>query len=122
MFLGEIVLTPDPNVRAVVERVRRAARSWSRCVNLQQGDADLPEPDVAAKAALYLKYLSFGIPGYGGNMVIKKWAFGQRLGLIGRYLQAQGLMHVPTYVLFIVSPLNLVFNYLLVRPAGFAVC
>ena len=38
----------------------------------------------------------------------------QRLGLIGRYLQAQGLMHVPTYVLFIVSPLNLVFNYLLV--------
>jgi len=30
-------------------------------------------------------------------------------------------MHVPTYVLFIVSPLNLVFNYLLVRPAGFAV-
>lgn len=32
-----------------------------------------------------------------------------------RYLQAQGLMHIPTYVLFIVSPLNLVFNYLLVR-------
>jgi MATE family multidrug resistance protein len=32
-----------------------------------------------------------------------------------RYLQAQGLVNVPTYVLFIVSPLNLVFNYLFVR-------
>ena len=35
--------------------------------------------------------------------------------LTPRYLQAQGLMKIPTYVLFLVAPLNLVFNYLLVR-------
>jgi hypothetical protein len=41
-------------------------------------DINCVEPDVAAKAALYLKYLSFGIPGYGGNMVIKKRAYRMR--------------------------------------------
>jgi hypothetical protein len=35
-----------------------------------------------------------------------------------RYLQSQNLMHVPTYILFIVAPLNLVFNWLLVRRSG----
>jgi hypothetical protein len=35
-----------------------------------------------------------------------------------RYLQSQNLMHVPTYILFIVAPLNLVFNWLLVRRTG----
>ncbi|RSH91040.1 hypothetical protein EHS25_010216 [Saitozyma podzolica] len=60
------------------------------------------EPAVAARASLYLRWLSFGIPGYGGNVVVKK------------YLQSQNLMHVPTYILFIVAPLNLVFNWLLV--------
>ncbi|OCF45939.1 MATE family multidrug resistance protein [Kwoniella heveanensis CBS 569] len=57
------------------------------------------EPDVAHHAAQYLRWLSLGIPGYGGNVLLKK------------YLQAQNLMHVPTYVLFVVAPLNLVMNY-----------
>ncbi|ORY25646.1 mate-domain-containing protein [Naematelia encephala] len=60
------------------------------------------EHDVAEKAALYLRYLSFGIPGYGGNVVVKK------------YLQSQNLMHVPTYILFIVAPINLLMNWLFV--------
>ncbi|WVQ96425.1 hypothetical protein IAU59_003530 [Kwoniella sp. CBS 9459] len=60
------------------------------------------EPDVAHHAAQYLRWLSLGIPGYGGNVLLKK------------YLQAQNLMHVPTYVLFIVAPINLLMNYLFV--------
>ncbi|ORX37338.1 mate-domain-containing protein [Kockovaella imperatae] len=60
------------------------------------------EKDVAHAASQYLRYLSFGIPGYGGNVVMKK------------YLQAQNLMQVPTYVLFIVAPFNILLNYLLV--------
>ncbi|WVF68910.1 hypothetical protein IAT40_003683 [Kwoniella sp. CBS 6097] len=60
------------------------------------------EPAVAHHAAQYLRWLSLGIPGYGGNVLLKK------------YLQAQNLMHVPTYVLFVVAPLNLVMNYLFV--------
>ncbi|WVQ80696.1 hypothetical protein IAT38_002801 [Cryptococcus sp. DSM 104549] len=60
------------------------------------------EPKVAQRAQLYLRWLSMGIPGYGGNVLIKK------------YLQAQNLMHVPTYTLFLVAPLNLVLNWLLV--------
>ncbi|ODO05207.1 MATE family multidrug resistance protein [Cryptococcus wingfieldii CBS 7118] len=60
------------------------------------------EPDVAQLAGTYLRWLSIGIPGYGGNMLVKK------------YLQAQNLMHVPTYTLFIVAPLNLFLNWLLV--------
>jgi O-antigen/teichoic acid export membrane protein len=35
-----------------------------------------------------------------------------------RYLQAQNLMNIPTYILFVVAPLNLVLNWLLVsRPS-----
>ncbi|WVR06419.1 hypothetical protein IAU60_003450 [Kwoniella sp. DSM 27419] len=60
------------------------------------------ERDVAAAAAQYLKWLSLGIPGYGGNVLLKK------------YLQAQNLMHVPTYILFVVAPINVVMNYLFV--------
>ncbi|OCF54823.1 MATE family multidrug resistance protein [Kwoniella mangroviensis CBS 10435] len=60
------------------------------------------ERDVAQHAAMYLRWLSLGIPGYGGNVLMKK------------YLQAQNLMHVPTYVLFFVAPTNLLMNYLFV--------
>ncbi|WVQ73147.1 hypothetical protein IAR50_002711 [Cryptococcus sp. DSM 104548] len=60
------------------------------------------EPLVAQLAGTYLRWLSIGIPGYGGNMLVKK------------YLQAQNLMHVPTYTLFFVAPLNLFLNWLLV--------
>jgi MATE family multidrug resistance protein len=60
------------------------------------------EPAVASLAALYLRYMTIGIPGYAANIVLKK------------YLQAQNIMHIPTYVLFVVAPLNLLLNYLLV--------
>ncbi|WWC70853.1 uncharacterized protein I206_104805 [Kwoniella pini CBS 10737] len=60
------------------------------------------EPNVAKYASSYLRWLSLGIPGYGGNVLMKK------------YLQAQNLMHVPTYVLFFVAPTNLLMNYLFV--------
>ncbi|RXK35738.1 MATE family multidrug resistance protein [Tremella mesenterica] len=66
------------------------------------------EADVARRSSTYLRWLSIGIPGYGGNVIIKK------------YLQSQNLMHIPTYVLFIAAPINLVLNYLLVwGPAPF---
>jgi MATE family multidrug resistance protein len=35
-------------------------------------EADYAEPDVAYLASIYLRYLSFGIPGYGGNVIVKK--------------------------------------------------
>ncbi|KIR57117.1 MATE family multidrug resistance protein [Cryptococcus gattii Ru294] len=60
------------------------------------------DPEVSHRAGIYLKWLSIGIPGYGGNVLVKK------------YLQAQNLMHVPTYALFVVAPLNLFMNWLLV--------
>jgi len=38
------------------------------------GDADYrdAEAEVAAYASLYLRWLSLGIPGYGGNVIVKK--------------------------------------------------
>ncbi|OXG27238.1 MATE family multidrug resistance protein [Cryptococcus neoformans Ze90-1] len=60
------------------------------------------DPEVSHRAGVYLRWLSIGIPGYGGNVLVKK------------YLQAQNLMHVPTYTLFFVAPLNLFMNWLLV--------
>ncbi|WRT67868.1 uncharacterized protein IL334_004842 [Kwoniella shivajii] len=60
------------------------------------------EVEVAKHASEYLRWLSLGIPGYGGNVLLKK------------YLQAQGLMYVPTYVLFFVAPTNVLMNYLFV--------
>ncbi|CED83587.1 Uncharacterized membrane protein, predicted efflux pump [Phaffia rhodozyma] len=60
------------------------------------------EPEVAKKAGLYLRALSVGIPGYGGVCIMKK------------VFQAQGLMHIPTIVIFFVAPFNLLLNYFLV--------
>lgn len=60
------------------------------------------DPHVASKAGTYLAWLSIGIPGYAGNVVLKK------------YLQSQNIMHIPTYVLFVVAPVNLILNLLLV--------
>lgn len=60
------------------------------------------EPEVAARAALYLRALSIGIPGYGINTIMKK------------YFQAQNLMSAPTIVISIVAPLNAFLNWLLV--------
>lgn len=60
------------------------------------------EEQVAALASLYLRILVLGLPGYACFEICR------------RYLQAQGLMHAPTVVLFVASPLNAVLNYLLV--------
>ena len=60
------------------------------------------DPVVAALAGQYLRILSVGLPGYAGFEVFR------------RYLQAQGLMHAPTVVLIIVSPINAFLNWLLV--------
>lgn len=51
-------------------------------------------------------------------MIVKKCA-PIELRLTSRYLQAQGLMKVPTYVLFFIAPLNVAMNYLLVSVLRF---
>lgn len=60
------------------------------------------EPEIAHKARLFLSVLSIGLPGHA------------IFELCRRFLQAQGLMHAPTVVLLIVSPLNAIANYVLV--------
>lgn len=60
------------------------------------------DPEVAHKAALYLRSLSFGLPGYAANCILKK------------YFQAQGKYNVPTVVIFFVAPFNVFCNWLLV--------
>lgn len=35
--------------------------------------AEFQEPRVAALAQTYLRCMSFGIPGYAGQIVVKKW-------------------------------------------------
>ncbi|TPX38230.1 hypothetical protein SmJEL517_g00011 [Synchytrium microbalum] len=60
------------------------------------------EPQLSARAALFLRYLLFGAPAYLYFESIKK------------YLQAQGIMHAGTYVMMVASPFNIILNYLLV--------
>ncbi|KAL8291589.1 hypothetical protein RQP46_002567 [Phenoliferia psychrophenolica] len=67
------------------------------------------DPDVARLASQYLKVLSASLPAYAYFECIKRW------------LQAQGLMHVPTILVCIVAPINVLLNYLLVwlpKPIG----
>jgi len=60
------------------------------------------EPALAQHAALFLRGLLPGAPAFLIFECVKK------------YLQAQGNMHASTYVLLIVSPINVVLNYVLV--------
>lgn len=60
------------------------------------------DAEIAHKARLFLSVLAIGLPGHA------------LFELSRRFLQAQGLMHAPTVVLFVVSPLNALANYLLV--------
>ncbi|KAM0755116.1 MATE efflux family protein [Meredithblackwellia eburnea MCA 4105] len=60
------------------------------------------DPAVVVLASAYLKTLSFSLPAYGGFECIRRW------------LQAQGLMHVPTILVGVVAPINIIINYLLV--------
>ncbi|ODV84305.1 hypothetical protein CANARDRAFT_201266 [[Candida] arabinofermentans NRRL YB-2248] len=67
----------------------------------------LPDPISAKLASLYLKVLSFGIPGYILFETGK------------RFLQSQGIFDASTYILFICAPLNAIMNYLFVWTFGF---
>jgi MATE family multidrug resistance protein len=65
------------------------------------------EPELSRMAALFLRYLLIGAPGYILFEATKK------------FLQAQGIMHAGTYVLLIASPINMVLNYALVWNESF---
>ncbi|KAG5634975.1 hypothetical protein H0H81_000164 [Sphagnurus paluster] len=58
------------------------------------------DAEVARLAALYLRWVSMGLPAYAFNCT--------------RYFQSQGLFAIPTQIIFIVAPINVVLNYLLV--------
>lgn len=60
------------------------------------------EPEVAELAGQYLKVVSAGLPGYALFEVVRRW------------LQSQGLMRPPTFVVSLVAPINIVLNYVLV--------
>ncbi|KAF8322158.1 multidrug/Oligosaccharidyl-lipid/Polysaccharide flippase [Clavulina sp. PMI_390] len=60
------------------------------------------EPEVAHYASLYLRTLSISLPAYAFNCVTR------------RYLQSQGLMHVPTTIIIAVTPVNIFLNWFLV--------
>ncbi|CAK5272855.1 unnamed protein product [Mycena citricolor] len=60
------------------------------------------DPEVAHLAALYLRWVSLGLPAYAFNLVSR------------RYFQSQGLFTVPTRIICIVAPINAALNYLLV--------
>ncbi|TFL01933.1 MATE efflux family protein [Pterulicium gracile] len=60
------------------------------------------DPEVARLAALYLKWMSLGLPAYALNAISR------------RYFQSQGLFTVPTRIILVVAPLNIVLNYFLV--------
>lgn len=48
-----------------------------------------------------LTVLTLGLPAYAGFEICRRW------------LQAQGLMHVPTLALVVAAPLNIALNWLL---------
>ncbi|KIL64533.1 hypothetical protein M378DRAFT_162975 [Amanita muscaria Koide BX008] len=60
------------------------------------------DPVVAHLAALYLRWTSLGLPAYAFNSISR------------RYFQSQGLFNVPTRIILLVAPVNVVLNYLLV--------
>ncbi|KAJ6548473.1 multidrug/Oligosaccharidyl-lipid/Polysaccharide flippase [Mycena capillaripes] len=60
------------------------------------------DPEVAHLAAVYLKWMSLGLPAYAFNSISR------------RYFQSQGLFTVPTVIIIIVAPINALVNWLLV--------
>lgn len=60
------------------------------------------DPEVAHLAAVFLRWAILGLPAYAFNQISR------------RYFQAQGLFTVPTRIIFVVSPINALLNYLLV--------
>lgn len=67
----------------------------------------LPDKETAKLSAVYLKYLTFGMPAY------ILFECGKR------FLQAQGIYHISTYVLLIAAPSNLIMNLLFVKHIGY---
>jgi MATE family multidrug resistance protein len=60
------------------------------------------EPEVARLAALYLRWVSLGLPAYAFNCISR------------RYFQSQNLFSIPTRIIMVVTPINAFLNYLLV--------
>lgn len=60
------------------------------------------DPDVAHLAAVYLRWLSLGLPAFTVNAVLR------------RYFQCQGLFTVPTQIILVIAPFNALLDYLLV--------
>ncbi|GEQ70713.1 hypothetical protein JCM33374_g4392 [Metschnikowia sp. JCM 33374] len=67
----------------------------------------LPDKDTAKLAADYLFYIGPGIPAY------IMFECGKR------FLQAQGVYHVSTYVLLFAAPTNLAMNFIFVKNFGY---
>lgn len=67
----------------------------------------VPDKETAKLAAVYLKYIAFGIPAYITFECGK------------RFLQAQGIYHISTYVLLLAAPSNLIMNVILVNKFGY---
>ncbi|KAH7882897.1 mate-domain-containing protein [Phlebopus sp. FC_14] len=57
---------------------------------------------VAKLAAIYLRWISLGLPAYAFECISR------------RYFQSQGLFTVPTRIILAVAPVNILLNYLLV--------
>ncbi|EER31418.1 hypothetical protein CTRG_05148 [Candida tropicalis MYA-3404] len=67
----------------------------------------LPDKETAKLSAVYLQYVAFGIPAY------ILFECGKR------FLQAQGIFHISTYVLLIAAPSNLIMNLVFVKHIGY---
>lgn len=67
----------------------------------------LPDKETAKLSAAYLRFIAPGIPAYIAFECGK------------RFLQAQGIYHISTYVLLFSAPLNLVMNIIMVRHFGY---
>ncbi|KAM6496610.1 MATE efflux family protein [Amanita muscaria] len=65
-------------------------------INLKQ------DPDVAHLAAVYLRWVSLGLPAYAFNCISR------------RYFQSQGLFTIPTRIVLFAAPVNVILNYILV--------
>ncbi|KAK6454188.1 ethionine resistance protein [Scheffersomyces xylosifermentans] len=67
----------------------------------------VPDKETAKFAAVYLQYIAPGIPAYIAFECGK------------RFLQAQGIYHISTYVLLVAAPSNLFMNIFLVKSIGY---
>ncbi|KAG8984206.1 hypothetical protein FRB93_006694 [Tulasnella sp. JGI-2019a] len=64
------------------------------------------DPKVAELASLYLRWMSLSLPAYCFNYIVRK------------YYQSIGLLHIPSFIIIVVAPLNAMLNYILVWGPG----